>query len=370
MIPMSNVPRLVTRIDIDAIISNWQRLKDLSGKAETAAVVKADAYGHGSEMVARALYHSGCRVFFTTDTIEAARLRPYVGDSVIGYYDGLSQGDEEAIIEHNLIPTINHPEQIEILKGLSTDAPPKAMLQIDTGMNRLGVCWQWFDEKKSAKLASSADWRLVYSHLDSAADSVARSILQRERFDQVIRYFPLRSYSLAASGGILLGKDYHYHLTRPGIALYGYPPLPTTGFTPALTLEGRVLQIRHAKRGETVGYSATHTLTRDSTLATVAGGFADGFRRALSGRGRVYYGVRSAPVLGRVSMDSHVVDITDWPSGIITTHDYMTLISPQHDAEGMAALAGTHCYEILTSLGLRTSRTYTGSYADSNTMLS
>ncbi len=358
---MAVFDRLIAEIKRDAIIHNWRRLDELSGQAQTAAVVKADGYGHGAEAVTAALYQAGCRHFFTASADEAAAIRPHAGDAVIGYYDGLFAGDIDLIQQFDLTPSINDVGQIALLEKWRNDSGsrPSVMLQIDTGMNRLGVDWRWLNAANAAELSKQADIKWIYSHL-SSADDPSRDLSedQRQRFCEAIRAMPDTPASLAASGGTLLGPEYHFDMVRPGIALYGYPPLPCEGFIPALTLKGRVLQIRHAKAGEYVGYNATYQLKRDSVLATVAGGYADGFRRQLSNHGQVWHGERAAPVLGRVSMDTHVIDITDWPEGLLGSLDYLTLINPDHDANVMALLSDTICYDVLTSLGLRATRSY------------
>ena len=350
--------RLIGEIDLNAIIGNWRRMDILNTAPTTAAVVKADAYGHGAEAVAGALYAAGCRVFFTTNAVEGAQIRPYVKDAVIGYFDGLFVEDIELIRAHRLTPSINDAAQIRLLKILrgDDDALPPVMVQVDTGMNRLGLTWDWFDEKRAAILEAEADIKLIYSHLASAdeADS-SLNAEQLRRFTECRRVFPTCPASLAASGGALLGAEYHFDLIRPGIALYGYPPLPVQGFTPALTLRGRVMQIRHARKGEFVSYNATHQLTRDSVLATIGGGYADGFSRQLSNQGRVWSGQYSAPILGRVTMDAHVVDVTDWPESVLAGLDWVTLMD---DAQAAALLTGTICYDVLVALSLRARRTY------------
>jgi len=358
---MAVFDRLIAEINQGAIIRNWKRLDGLSDHAHTAAVVKADGYGHGAEAVTAALYQAGCRIFFTASADEAAIIRPHAADAVIGYYDGLFAGDIELIKTFNLTPSINDVGQIALLDQLREygGKKPSVMLQIDTGMNRLGLDWRWLTDANADELSKHAEIKWVYSHLSSADDpSSDLSEVQRNRFCDAIKAMPKTPASLAASGGALLGPEYHFDMIRPGIALYGYPPLPSEGFTPALTLKGRVLQIRHAKAGEYVGYNATHQLKRDSKLATVAGGYADGLRRQLSNQGQVWLGERAAPILGRVSMDTHIIDITDWPEGLLGQLDYMTLINPDHDANVMALLSDTICYDVLTSLSLRATRSY------------
>ena len=350
--------RLIAEIDLDAIAQNWRRMDALNTAETTAAVVKADAYGHGAEAVAGALYGAGCRVFFTTNAVEGARIRPFVADAVIGYFDGLFVEDVELIRGANLTPSINDEAQIAVLETLrgGDNAPPAVMVQVDTAMNRFGLDWRWLTETRATALQTQADIKLLYSHLASADEPDSPlNAEQLRRFTECRRALPACAASLAASAGALLGAAYHFDLIRPGIALYGYPPLPAEGFTPALTLRGRVLQIRHARKGEFVSYNATHQLTRDSVLATIGGGYADGFSRHLNNKGRVWCGAHSAPILGRVTMDAHVVDVTDWPDAVLAGLEWVVLMD---DAESMALLTDTICYDVLVGLGLRAGRKY------------
>lgn len=357
---MALFDRLIAEINLDAITRNWQKCNVISGQSTTAAVVKADGYGHGAGEVSEALYEAGCRVFFTASADEAATIRPYVGDARIGYFDGLFAGDLDIITEYNLTPSINDPVQLDLLPRLSKGAAlPDVMLQLDTGMNRLGIDWRWLTPDNADLLQQKGHVSLIYSHLSSADDLASDlSHTQLERFKEATALMPDIATSLAASGGILRGNDFHCDMVRPGIVLYGYPPIPANGFTPALTLKARVLQVRKARAGEFTGYNATYQLTRDSVLATIAGGYADGIRRQLSNQGVVRHNALTAPILGRVSMDTHVIDITDWPEGMLGTLDYVTIISPDHDANEMALLSDTICYDVLTSLRLRASRAY------------
>ncbi len=367
-------PRLVAQIDLDAIAGNWQKLNALSGKAEAAAVVKADAYGHGMAAVSKALYHAGCRLFFTASITEAIKLRHALPmEANIAYLDGLHHDDIKNVIDHRLWPAISAPYQIKNLAAAARlyGAPIKAMLQLDTGMNRLGISPQEFKNLLTDPDMAAGDWRLVFSHLSSSDEPQSpNNPLQKSRFDEMLKYAPpailAAPRSLAATGGIMLGSDYHYDITRPGIGLYGVMPSPLYdgGLIPALTLSGRVLQIRDAKAGESVGYNAALTLNRDSRLATIAGGYADGINRRLSNIGTVTKDALKAPIIGKISMDLHVIDITDWPENSLKTGDYVTHIGnirggDSMTAEEIAEKTGTISYDILTTLGLRATRLYT-----------
>ncbi|XDZ64592.1 alanine racemase [Alphaproteobacteria bacterium LSUCC0684] len=362
---MGSSARLIARIDLDRLVANWRNLNTLSGQAEASAVIKADAYGHGVEMVGRALYQAGCRVFFTASINEAVLLRSHLGKAVIGYFDGLHAEDTEAVRAYDIWPAISSPGQMDLLADMARrhGNPIPAMLQIDTGMNRLGAGPDRLDELASSEKLNAGDWKLIFSHLASADDpQSAQSETQRAAFDRVRRLFPSIPASLAATGGIALGPAFHYQMTRPGIGIYGLPPLPSLAphLNPALSLHARVLEIRQAKAGEHVGYNATATLGRDTRLATVAGGYADGVRRQLSNKGTVHKDGFAAPVIGRVSMDTTIVDITDWPENHLAPGDWLDLIHDGYTADDMARDSDTIGYDILTTLGLRAKRQYAG----------
>lgn len=366
---MNGSARLIARIDLDRLVANWQALDTLSGTAQTSAVIKADAYGHGIHMVAKALYRAGCRTFFTASINEAVQLRSCLSTAVIGYFDGLHAEDTEAVLEHDILPTVSTIEQLEFLAEMARKKgqPFPAMLQIDTGMNRLGAGPDIVERLAASDNISAGNWRLIYSHLASADDPASsQSDGQRQAFDHARSLFPSILASLAATGGIALGEKFHYQMTRPGIGIYGLPPLPelTPYLKPALSLHARVLQIRDAKPGEHVGYNATATLRRASRLATIAGGYADGFRRQLSNKGVVHKDGLTASVIGRVSMDSTIIDITDWPLDHLAPGGWVDLIHDGYTADDMARDSDTIGYDVLTTLGLRAKRQYAGTMVE------
>ena len=366
--------RLLAEINLDAIASNWSFLNEHSGGAAAGAVVKADAYGHGMPRVAQCLYEAGCRLFFTAGIDEAVQLRTILPDAEIAYFDGLGEGDLDLILTHRIIPSIGDSNQLNMLQSLASmrGAPIPAMLNIDTGMNRLGFAPNQIQDLTINDLTKNVKWRLIYSHL-ACADEANHPMnkQQLDDFNMVIQN-PLWAdipKSLAATGGILLGQDYHFDVTRPGIGLYGLTPngAPIQGLTPALSLKAKVLQINTVPQGKTVGYGASVTLRRPSRLATIAGGYADGINRKLSSKGQIMMGGLKAPMMGRVSMDVHVVDITDWPEDSLNIGDWVTLLGDDgkdhgHDnnisAHDWAEDCQTIAYEMLTTLGLRAKRHY------------
>lgn len=353
-------------IDTGAVVANWHALAARSGKAETGAVLKADAYGLGATTIGKALSRAGCRTFFVVTVEEGIELRAAVADARIVVLAGLWKGWERQIVEANLIPALSSAEQMSTFRAMGRQHP--FVLNFDTGMNRLG-----FDTDEAPGLGLMTEKpSIVMSHLACADDrSHPLNARQRESFQRIRSAFEGIDSSLASSGAIFLGPDYHGNLTRPGIALYGGEPISgeANPMRPVVHAEARILQIREAKAGEFISYGATHRLTRDSRLAIVGAGYADGWQRSLSGSGvplrqsfehgglGVVAG-REVPVVGRVTMDLTTLDITDVPVEDVRTGDYISLFGDGITLDEAARSAGTIAYELLTSLGKRYERRY------------
>lgn len=353
-------------IDTTAIAANWRTLARASGGAETGAVLKADAYGLGAAAVAPALAKAGCRTFFVATVDEGVALRAVVPRARIFVLLGLWRGWEAAIAAADLIPILSSAEHLAAFRGMGRAHP--FALNFDTGMNRLG-----FTVEDAAALAGMAERpEIVMSHL-ACSDERGHPLNARqcEAFQQVRRRFEGIESSLASSGAIYLGPDYRCDLTRPGIALYGGEPIAgeANPMQPVAYAEARILQIRTARAGEFVSYGATHQLRRDSRLAIVGAGYADGWQRALSGSGVTLrhaveaggHGVvagHRVPIAGRVTMDLTTFDITDVPENAVRTGNYVSLFGDGITLDDAARSAGTIAYELLTSLGKRYERRY------------
>lgn len=362
----------ILTIDLGALAQNYRDLRERARPAECAAVVKADAYGLGMAQAAAVLWRTGCRTYFVATISEAIDLRTLLPEAKIYVLNGLMAGTAAAFHAYNLRPVLNSAREVREWAGYCThvrEALPCAV-HLDTGMNRLGLSAADIDEIISiADLWQTVALSLVVSHLACADDCAhAKNAQQRARFDVLRAMFPDAPASLANSAGILLGRDYHYDLVRPGVALYGGHPQRQgeSPFRSVVHLMGRILQIREAEIGETVGYGATRTLDRPTRIAVVSAGYADGLFRALSaGDGETgltgYLGPYPAPILGRVSMDLISVDVTDVPEAFCQRGAWVELLGPNVSAHAMAAQAGTIDYEVLTSLGNRASRRYIGS---------
>jgi len=334
-------------------------------------VVKADAYGLGMAEVAPALARAGCKTFFVATLGEAAELRALLLDATIYVLGGLLKDTGPVYRALGLRPVLNSAAEVEEWAAFCSAVRAKlpAAIHIDSGMNRLGLSADEVASLARAKgLLGTFELTLLMSHLACADEpDHAKNETQRKTFDSLRAKLPKAPASLANSAGILLGRAYHYDLVRPGIALYGGKASRTGAdrFAPVVELSGRILQVRDVPAGETVGYGATRMLKRPSRIATLAVGYADGFFRSLSvadGKQglQVYLGPHPAPLLGRVSMDLITVDVTDVPEEHARRGAFVELIGKQIPAHHLAAHAGTIDYEVLTNLGARARRRYTG----------
>jgi len=321
--------------------------------------------------VAPVLARSGCKTFFVATLGEGKTLRKLLPDATIYVFAGLMPATAGHYRKYDLRPVLNSSEEIRGWAALSASEGAKlpCAVHIDSGMNRLGLSAEEVDQVAAAgDLWSAFTLSLVMSHLACADEpNHPKSEAQRKTFDRLRARLPKALASLANSAGILLGRAYTYDLVRPGIALYGGKPRREgeNPFKPVVHLKGRILQVRKAGAGETIGYGATRTLKRVSRIAIVSVGYADGFFRSLSiedGREGlvVYIGAHAAPILGRVSMDLITVDVTDVPAQLARRGEWVELIGPNVSAQEFAHYAGTIDYEVLTNLGPRAFRRYIG----------
>lgn len=337
-------------IDLDAIAANWQALDAMTG-CETAAVVKADAYGLGVARIGRALARAGARSFFVAVAEEGAALRQALGPGPSIYvFSGHMPGDTEMISDLDLIPLINSLDQM--IRQLESLPGHPFGLQLDTGMNRLGMEPAEWSALREVALGQAP--RLIISHLACADEADhPMNAQQRDSFREMTQDIdaPL---SLANTGGILLGPDYHFDLARPGIGVFGGAPYGDA--QPVASLDLPVIQCRAIEPGETVGYGNTFMADTPRRIATVSAGYADGIFRALGPKAQLYAGGTPCPLAGRISMDLIGVDIT----GLKDDPKTLALLCPQQGVDDLADHIGTIGYEILTSLGARYARRYTG----------
>ena len=296
-------------IDLSAITDNWKFLGRNASHGQCGAVVKADGYGLGLSQVTNALNKAGCREFFVATLEEAKEARAASGEATVYTLDGYHHAAHKTYRDHQITPLIVTPEQLNHWVSNRQDGMA-AGLHIDTGINRMGLSCN-----DVADLPDGIDPTLVISHFACADDQAdPMNDAQIARFIEATLPFPNARKSMANSAGVFLGSKAHFDLLRPGVALYGGEAVNNVGnpMKPVVRLQGRVLQIRTAKAGQTVGYGATAKLTRDTKIGVVGIGYADGLHRAASGSGTllrnnrigeggcVMLGEHKAPFLGRV----------------------------------------------------------------------
>lgn len=360
----------VLTIDLAAIKANWRDCAARAKPAECAAVIKADAYGLGIEAVAAALAKAGCKTFFVALLDEALRVCTVVPDAAIYVLNGFNPGTASAFQDIDARPVLGSLNEIEEWDRFAkkTNEPLAAAIHIDTGMSRHGLTIEEA-EKITAKVKNfSFKLTLVMSHL-ARADEVNHEMTaaQTKKFKAIAAKFPGIPASLANSAGLLAHPDTRLDLVRPGIALYGANALVDGENTmkPVVRLDVHVLQVRHAKKGDTVGYGGKFTLKRDSRLAILAAGYADGLPRS-GGSSDTKQGMeaivagRRCPILGIVSMDLIVADVTDVPESGVKRGDMVRLLGEGISVDDLAAHSGTVGYEVLTRLGRRYRRVYEG----------
>lgn len=336
------------RITVDpaAVARNYRALA-ASTRAECGAVVKANAYGCGVKTVAPALARAGARTFFVATAAEGLALRGILPEPTIYVMNGCFE-DARTLVEARLIPFIS---SLEALAEWPREAP--FALNIDTGMNRLGL-------SVGEALSVDAVPVLLASHFASAdTPDHPQNAAQVAAFAVVRGAFAGTPASFANSAAFLTRPDTHLDLVRPGIALYGGASAEgVPQLEPVVRVEARVVQIRAPKAGETVGYGAGETVKRDSRIAIVAYGYADGYPRIGGGRdgapgAPAFVAGKATRIVGRVSMDLIAIDVTDAPC---ERGDFVELIGPNVPLEDVARRCHTIGYEILTGLSRRAER--------------
>jgi alanine racemase len=336
-------PRLV--INTGAVVANWQALARASAPAACGAALKADAYGLGAPPLLAALARAGCRDVFVASWAEAAALGPLPPAIRVAVLHGITPAEMDLArtLGPAFAPVLNTPAQAALWQ--QTERPADAM--VDTGINRLGLSLADLE----AGVLAPIPLHTLHSHL-ACADTPGhpQNALQLSRFHHARAHFPQARAALANTAGIALGPAYHFALTRPGIGLYGGGPTPGES---VLTLLAPLLQVRQLAPGDSIGYGASFTAPAPLRVATAALGYADGYPRALAGTGHALHQGQPLPLLGRISMDLIVIDITAAPD--LQEGDALEIAFPL--AQTARAAARTD-YELLTGLGARYIRTY------------
>ncbi len=343
-------------MNLAAVARNYTLLHNKMGGGDMGAVVKANSYGLGALHIAPELHKTGCRNFFVATLDEAISLRTAVGTDNIYVFHGLRPNQTKEFLAHKLTPILNTMGQV----AMWNNAGPYA-LHIDTGMTRLGLS---LEDAEAFALQGQAAWGnlvLIVSHLACASDPEnAQNGEQLEQFRRIRPLFAHVPASFSNSSGICLGPDYHFDLGRPGRALYGITrgTKMLSEIENVVNLSAPVLQYTTITRPVSVGYNATAHVGPGTVLATLEIGYADGFLRTL---GNKIYGFAEGirvPIIGLVSMDMVVVDVTTVPEALRTPDMRVSFIGKDQPIDKVAEAVNTIGYEIFTRLGSRVKRVY------------
>lgn len=335
-------------VDLGAIVRNWRALDaHVSHGCETAAVVKGDGYGCGAGAVAKALAVAGARTFYVAVPSEGVQLREALGAGPVIYVlGGYGPAEAQSYQAADLRPVLNSAMQYR-----DWFAGPRgpASVQLDTGMNRLGM-----EPGELAELGPPDDRTvLVMSHMGCADDpSHPMNVKQLAAFRDMTASMAC-ARSLSATAGALLGGDYHFDMVRIGIGLYGGWPFQNA--EPVVGVHAPIIQIRDLEAGETVGYGAAFVASGPTRIATISAGYADGLIRYLGHGASAFLGGQRVPLAGRVSMDLITLDVTEVEC---QPGDMVEILGPNQSIDDLARDAGTIGHEILTSLGPRYARRY------------
>ena len=355
-------------VNLDAIVSNWQKIDVLVGDSvEVGAVVKANAYGLGAEAIVPVLKRAGCKTFFVATLNEAISIHRFLSGCCICVFQGPTIRNVGEFIKYGFIPVLNDLEQIDVwLKQAGPYGQLNAMIHIDTGMSRLGLPPNEFETLlQNPHIFNRISLSYVMSHLACAEKKYHRmNRRQLTMFEGLLS--ALRQYSspikgtFANSSGIFINSKYHYDLVRPGASLYGLNPTPKQNnpMAQVITLQAKIQQIRYIDSHQSVGYGASHIAKKGSRIATVPVGYADGYVRSASNRAHCFINGTKVPVIGRVSMDMITLDVTELPENYTHPGTSVEIIGRNYSVDSFAADSKTIGYEILTSLGHRYQRYY------------
>ncbi len=370
--------RICAYIDKDAVIHNFNSIKkNLSENVKIMPVIKADGYGHGASLFAKLLCDK-CDYFAVAVIEEALSLRRDGIKNPILILGRIFPDDIETAISENITITAFTFEEAQWVSETAEKAGKRAKIHIpiDTGMSRIGFVpsEEYADAVKEISLLPNIELEGVFTHF-STADEEDKSFTkkQAERFMEFRKMLEERGvdikiYHSANSGTILQHENFHFDMVRPGIILYGLTPSgylkdKTLDLKPVMELTSHVAFVKEVKKGESVSYGRTFTADKDMKIATIPVGYADGYPRLLSGKGRVIINGSYAPIVGRICMDQFMVDVTHIEN--VKLGDKVILMGSENGtsvtADEIAQFAQTINYEIVCGVSKRVPRIALGS---------
>jgi len=344
---------IVLEVYLKNLIYNYKLVKKINKKIIVAAVVKSNAYGIGIKTVSENLFKIGCKDFFVATIDEGVELRKLLKYVNIYILNGILKDDINKIVKFDLIPVINNYKDYKLISKIKYNI--KIILHYDTGMNRLGLNKNEIIDINDKISRTKIRVKYVISHLVSAENKKDKynniQLLKTKKLSNILKS---HKFSLANSAGIFLGNKFLFDMVRLGISLYG-------GYgnnkikkkiKNIIKLKAKIIQIKKIHKNDTIGYNHTYKAKNNGYIATIAIGYADGISRNLSNKGWVYYKNFKASIIGNISMDTLIIDITRFYKKI-KIGDYVEIINNKNDIEKIALISGTVSQNIITSFGKR-----------------
>jgi len=341
-------------IDLNKLKKNYLSLKNKAKNSICAATIKANAYGLGVEKILKTLISADCNDFFVANINEAISIRKLNKNINIYVFHGIKNNEAQAFLDYKITPVINSKEQLNISSKIAQlqNTPLDIILHFDTGMNRLGI------EYNDYEYFYNYDYKMlnvkyIMSHLACASELVSNNNQQFDRFNKIIKYFPHSKYSLANSSAIFLDKKFHFDMVRAGVAIYGVNPSPYRNTNPMLNiikLSAKIIDIKNISKDGFVGYGSDKAIAKNSKIAIIPIGYADGYARILSNKADCFINGNYYPIIGRISMDLTIIDISNDKANNINIGDDVELIGNNVKIDDISHKANTISYEILTSL--------------------
>tara|TARA_B100000575_G_scaffold294471_1_gene310666 strand:+ start:6843 stop:7904 length:1062 start_codon:yes stop_codon:yes gene_type:complete len=346
----------ILKINTKNLLENYNFFKNRKKQLLVAATIKANCYGLGCKKIFKLLVKNNCNHFFVATIEEGINLNNKNKNINIYVLNGIQNININLFKKYNLIPIINTLKELE--KIIKSDV--KFGVHIDTGINRLGINYT----KIPHNISQYKNLKILISHLSSADEGLNEyNNLQKKRYLKIIKKFKINQniiLSLSNTNGSILSKSFLFDMIRPGIGLYG-------GFNnnkklkskikPVVTLSSRIIQIKTINKNEYIGYNQTYKTNKTIKIAIIGLGYADGIPRKLSNSGTVYYKNDKFKIIGRISMDSLTIDITN-SKHILEVGTLIDIINDAHGIEDFAYKCNTISNEVITSIGERVKRVY------------
>jgi len=362
------LPKTFAEIDLNALSHNLREVRRKTGNKTIVAVVKADAYGHGSVKVSKHLLKNSASMLGVAFAEEAIQLREAgIKAPILVFFENYNNTD--AYFKYHLTPVIFEYKSAEIIssKAYKHNCKIPVHIKVDTGMGRVGLkAENALNEILKIAEIKNLQFEGLMSHFSDADITDKKfATAQLKSFTTLIKSLKekkmhFKFFHIANSAAVLQFPEAHFNMVRPGIMLYGYGPGGKNNLKPGLSLKSKIIFIKNVPAGTPISYGRTFITKRKSIIATIPIGYADGYSRTLSNCGEVLIGGKRSPVVGRVCMDTIMVDITGIPD--VNYNSEVVLIGSQGKdsitARDIADKTGTIPYEVLTTIGQRVKRTY------------